>query len=123
MNLGMSEEQIKQLQRAQNLSQQLRLLEERKQLLDRRKLEIKEALEELNKAKERGEKEAYRFLGSSIMIKKEIDEIVSDLEEELMLIDTQLGQLEKQLSVGKKELENLLKALGFQSGGPSSAGG
>ena len=120
--MSINEQQLKQLQKAQNLSQQLRLLEERKQLLDRRKLEIKEALDELNKAKERGEKEAYRFLGTSIMIKKNIDEIINELEEELLLINTQLEQLDKQISVGKKELETLLQSLGFQSGG-SVAGG
>ena len=121
--MSINEEQLKNLQKAQNLSQQIRLLEERKQLLDRRKLEIQEALEELKKAKEKGEKEAYRFLGSSILIKKGIDEIISDLEDELVLINTQLEQLEKQINVCKKELDTLLKALGFQAGGGTTAGG
>jgi len=115
--MSINEQQLKQLQRAQNLSQQLRLLEERKQLLDRRKMEIKEALDELNKAKERGETEAYRFLGSSIMIRKNIDDIINELEEELLLIDTQLEQVNKQIEIGKKELEGLLKSLGYQTGG------
>ena len=120
--MSLNEQQLKQLQKAQSLSQQLRLLEERKQLLDRRKLEIKEALDELNKAKERGEKEAYRFLGTSIMIKKNIDDIISELEEELLLVNTQLEQLEKQINIGKKELETILQGLGFQSGGVSAGG-
>lgn len=108
-------EKLKNLQRAQALSDQLRMLEDRLQLLEKRRQEIEYAKLELKKMKEKGEVEAYRFLGANVLVKKNADEILSDLEEENKLIENQVNLIKQQITQGRKALESMLKALGYTS--------
>ncbi len=121
--MGSEEEKVKNLQRAQLLSQQLRALEDQLQILERRRQEISIALEELKKAEERGENEVYQFLGANILIKKDINSVKTELEEEITMLDSRINMLKKQIDVGRKELERLLQQLGYVTERVKGSGG
>lgn len=117
------QDQNKDIQRAQILSQQLKSLEEQLQVFERRKIEVSTALSELNKAKERGQNTVYQFLGANILIKKDIDSVKDDLEEELATLDKRISLIKRQIEVGRKELEKILRSLGYIKGPSTSLGG
>jgi len=121
--MSSQEEKVKTLQRAQILSQQIRALEDRFQILQRRKEELTHALKELKKAEERGETNVYQFLGANILVKKNLGDVKSELEEELTTIESQLNLLKRQIDIGKKELEKLLKKLGYTPTGEKGVTG
>ena len=103
--MSSQEEKVKTLQRAQILSQQIRALEDRFQILQRRKEEL------------------YQFLGANILVKKNLGDVKSELEEELTTIESQLNLLKRQIDIGKKELEKLLKKLGYTPTGEKGVTG
>lgn len=110
------QERLKNIQKAQILSQQLRALEDQLQILERRKTEIKIALDEIKRAEEKGETTVYQFLGANILIKKDIPTVKSELEEELALLENRINLIKRQLDVGKKELDRILRDLGLTRG-------
>lgn len=97
--------------RAQQLAQQLQVLGERLNLFKQRRREVEKALEELKELEEKeGEDtEVYRFIGSSILIKEDQDEVQESLEEELPRIKSQIKTLERQTKTGRQQLGKLLK--------------
>lgn len=113
----------KDIQRAQILSQQLKSLEEQLQIFERRKLEVSTALSEIKKAQEKGQDTVYRFLGANILIKKDINAVKDDLEEELASLDKRINLIKKQIAVGRKELEKILRDLGYIKEPSGSVGG
>ncbi|RLE76237.1 MAG: hypothetical protein DRJ44_04435 [Thermoprotei archaeon] len=116
-------EKMKNIQRVQILSQQLKALEDQLQVFERRKIEVSHALEELKKAEEKGEKTVYQFLGANILVEKDLESVKEELEEELTALESRINLIKKQLDVGKKELERLLKDLGYLGGPPETVGG
>jgi len=108
-------EKVKNVQRAQILSQQLKALEDQLQIYERRKTEVSYALEELKKAKKSGENIVYQFLGSNILIRKSLETVQTELEEELDTLNKRIDLIKKQLDIGKKELERILRELGYIS--------
>ncbi len=113
----------KDIQKAQLLSQQLKSLEEQLQIFERRRVEVSTALSELKKAKEKGQETVYKFLGANILIKKDINSVEEDLEEELTTLDKRISIVKKQIEIGRKELEQILRDLGYIKGPSTSLGG
>jgi len=99
------------------------VLEDQLQILERRRIEITNALDELKKAEERGENLVYQFLGANILIKKDLNSVKNELEEELTMINNRIDLIKKQLDIGKKELEKILKDLGYTGSVSGSVGG
>ncbi len=97
------------LKKAQNLQQQILVLEEHLRLYKQRLIEVETALRAIKQAKERGEQYAYQFLGANVMIKRNIDEIVSELDEEHKLLKERVKALESQARELRRQFIELTK--------------
>lgn len=96
-------------EKAQKLAQQLQALGGRLNLFKQRKKEIEKALDELEELGEGEDVEVYRFIGNSILIKKDRNKIKKSLEEELPTVKSQIKTLERQVRTGRQQLGKMLK--------------
>ena len=104
----MSSEDIR---KAQNLQQQILLLEEHLRLYKQRLIEVETALRAIKQAKERGEEYAYQFLGANVMVRRNIDDIVTELTEEHNILKERVKTLENQARELKNQLYELSRKL------------
>jgi len=109
-----SQEQAQLLQRIQILSQQARALQTRLFSLRARQRELQNAISELEKAENRGEKAVYQFVGANIIIEKDIKEVKQKLKDELEIVNLQISSVEKQLNATMKTLKELSEKAGIK---------
>ncbi len=93
------------LQKIQEIEQNLQSLLQQKNNLLLQKQEIESAIEEVKKTNT-----TYKIV-YNIMIKKEKEETIKELEEQLELTNFRLKTIEKQEENYKKELEELQKKI------------
>lgn len=105
----MSKSQGASSEKVQKLAQQLQALGGRLSLFKQRKKEIEKALDELDELEKEKDTEIYRFIGNSILIKKEREKIEKSLKEELPMVKSQIKTLERQVRTGRQQLGKMLK--------------
>ncbi len=93
---------------AQAKQQQILVLEEYLNLYKQRLLEVEAALRALNKAKEAGEESAYEILGANILVKRNINELIDELNQEKDMLSKRIRSIEEQLVQLRKELRELV---------------
>ena len=113
-----------EIRRYSSVLERLRAISLSKQQLQAQLLEIKEALEELEKAHE--DDKVYKIIGR-VMISAPKDRVEKELQERKDTIETRLMTLQKQETLLKKQLEDLEKRIARKMGGasgiPSKAAG
>ena len=107
-----------EIRRYSSVLERLRAVSLSKQQLQAQLLEIKEALEELEKAQE--EDKVYKIIGR-IMISTPRDRVKKELQEKKDAIETRLMTLQKQEALLKKQLEDLERRIARKMGGASGA--
>jgi len=93
---------------AQSKQQQILVLEEYLNLYKQRLIEVETALRALNKAKNSGEEFAFEILGANILVKRNIDELINELNQEKDLLSKRIRSIEEQLVQLRKELRELV---------------
>jgi len=107
-----------EIRRYSSVLERLRAVSLSKQQLQAQLLEIKEALEELEKAQE--EDKVYKIIGR-IMISTPRDRVKKELQEKKDAIETRLMTLQKQEALLKKQLEDLERRIARKMGGAGGA--
>lgn len=97
-----------QLARFQQLQQTLSVILAEKQRLEMELLEVKDALEELQKLSD--DAVVYKAVGP-VLVKTDRQKVVEELTERRDLAETRLKLLEKQEQRTREQLENLQKEL------------
>ena len=97
-----------QLARFQQLQQTLNVIIVERQRLEAELLEVKDALEELEKASD--DTLIYKAVGP-VLVQKERQKLIEELTERRELTETRLKLLEKQEQRTKSQLESLQKEL------------
>ncbi|MCR8453779.1 MAG: prefoldin subunit [Crenarchaeota archaeon] len=93
---------------AQAKQQQILVLEEYLRLYKQRLMEIETAIRSLNKAKGHGEDSAYEILGANILVRRNIDELVTELDQEKDVLSKRIQSIEEQLIALRRELRELV---------------
>ena len=91
----------------QTKQQQILALEEYLNIYKQRLVEVEVALNALNRAKDKGEQSAFQILGANILIKRSIDELIDELNQEKDILSKRIKGIEEQLIQLKKELREL----------------
>ncbi len=108
-----------QIARLQRLQEELQYVLSAKQQWQAQLYEVKSALAELEKLPEG--RQIYKIVGS-IMVSKDKESIMKELNEKKELIEMQLETLKKQEEMLRKQVEDLDKKLRSRLGGTSIAG-
>ena len=100
----MASETIKKIQ---DLQQKLLVYEEYLNIYKQRLIEINVATNHLKKAKEKGINHAYQAVGANILIKRPIDDILSELDSDRTLLTEKIKDLETEVTKLKQQLRQL----------------
>jgi len=103
----MTEKNAELLNQAQMYQQQIQGMEAQKEALNMQLMEIGNAVDELEKTKE---KEVYKIAGP-LIIKSKKEEVQKDMNEKKELIKTRLGIIEKSEKKLKSKMEELKEQL------------
>ena len=108
-----------QLARLQKLQEELQYVLSAKQQWQAQLFEVQSALTELEKLPEG--RQIYKIVGS-IMVSKDRDSLIKELNERKELIEMQLETIKKQEELLRKQVEDLDKKLRARLGGTNIAG-
>lgn len=92
---------------AQAKQQQILVLEEYLRLYKQRLMEVEAAIRALNKAKDCGEDSAYEILGTNILVRRNINELIAELDQEKDALSKRIQSIEEQLVALRRELREL----------------
>ncbi|RLE66886.1 MAG: prefoldin subunit beta [Thermoprotei archaeon] len=108
-----------QIAKFQRLQEELQYVLTMKQQWQAQLYEIENALAELEKVPQ--DRPVYKIVGS-IMVSKDRESIIKELNEKKELIESQLETLKKQEDMLRKQVEDLDKKLRARLGGSNIAG-